>query len=124
MLCNFDNVNTLNNWAGAVISNDGTDFPGNSGNYARLTYSNIPAGDGTWWCCGRSLNDETPLLWVPVANLSDPLDNWAMKFEINTKVPWKTAVLYSTRIIAGTSWVDLAREVQARITTATAGRQL
>ena len=89
VLCNFDNVNTLNNWAGAVISNDGTDFPGNSGNYARLTYSNIPAGDGTWWCCGRSLNDETPLLWVPVANLSDPLDNWAMKFEINTKVPWK-----------------------------------
>ncbi|MFI5188199.1 MAG: glycan-binding surface protein [Chitinophagales bacterium] len=89
VLCNFDNVNTLNNWASATITNDPTDFPGNNNNYARLTYANIPAGDWTWWCCGRSLNDETALPWVPAANLSDPSANWALKFEVNTKVPWK-----------------------------------
>ena len=89
VLCNFDNVNTLNNWAGATITNDGTDFPNNRNNYARLTYTNIAAGDWTWWCCGRSLNDETALPWVPVDNLNDPLANWAFKFEINTKIPWK-----------------------------------
>ncbi|MDP4265530.1 MAG: glycan-binding surface protein [Bacteroidota bacterium] len=93
VLCNFDNVNTLNNWAGATISNDAVAFPSNRGNYARLTYSNIIAGDWVWYCCGRSLNDEVSLPWVPVANLGDPAANWALKFEINTKVPWKNGTI-------------------------------
>lgn len=93
VLCNFDNVSTLNNWAGAMITNDASEFQGSRGNYARLTYSDIVAGDGTWWCCGRSLNIEVPMQWVPTANLNDPPENWAFKFEINTKVPWKEGTI-------------------------------
>lgn len=89
VICNFDNINTINNWAGVTISNDGTAFPNNKGNYARMTYTNIAAGDGAWWQGGRSINIEVASQWVPVANLGEPPANWAVKFEINTKVPWK-----------------------------------
>jgi Surface glycan-binding protein B xyloglucan binding domain len=97
VLCNFDNVNTINNWAGVTISNSATDFPGNSGTYARLTYSNIAAGDGTWWCCGRSINCDDAKQWVPVANLNEATSNFALKFEINTKVPWKHGAMILDR---------------------------
>jgi hypothetical protein len=90
VICNFDNINTINNWAGVTISNDGTVFPNNKGNYARMKYDNIAAGDAAWWQGGRSINIEVSSLWVPTANLSDPPANWAVKFEINTKLPWKT----------------------------------
>jgi Surface glycan-binding protein B xyloglucan binding domain len=93
VLCNFDNVNTLNNWAGAAIENDPATFPSNRGSYAHLVYSGVIAGDWVWYCCGRSLNDEVSLPWVPAANLNDPIDNWALKFEVNTKVPWKNGTI-------------------------------
>jgi hypothetical protein len=93
VLCNFDNINTINNWAGVTISNDATAFPNNTGTYARMTYTGVAAGDGAWWQGGRSINIETAGQWVPVANLVDPPANWAFKFEINTKVPWKGGMM-------------------------------
>jgi hypothetical protein len=93
ILCNFDNVNTVNNWAGVILSSDATAFPGNHGTYARMSYNNVAAGDWAWWGGGRSINVETPRQWVPVANLSEPTSNFALKFEINTKVPWKNGTI-------------------------------
>lgn len=94
VLLNFDNVNTINNWAGLTISNNAGDFPGNNGNYGRMTYSGIAAGDGAWWGGGRSINVEETMQWVPVANLGESLDSWALKFELNTKAPWKNGTMY------------------------------
>jgi hypothetical protein len=96
-ICNFDNVNTVNNWSGAIISNSSADFPGNWGNYCRLKYSGIAAGDAAWWQGGRSINIEQSMQWVPVANLGDPPANWAVKFEINTKEPWKGGMMLVDR---------------------------
>jgi hypothetical protein len=93
VLLNFDNVNSINNWAGVGISSSSTDFPGNRGTYARMTYTGVAAGDGAWWQGGRSINVEQTFQWVPLANLNEPLDNFAMKFEVNTKVPMKGLTL-------------------------------
>lgn len=93
ILCNFDNVNTINNWAGVILSSDASAFPGNHGMYARMTYNSVAAGDWAWWGGGRSINVETSRQWVPVANLSEPISNFALKFEINTKIPWKNGTI-------------------------------
>ena len=106
VLCNFDNVNTLNNWAGATIKNSATDFPGNTGMYAHLKYSDIPANDFVWYGGGRSLNVEVNLPWVPTADLNLPLDNYAVKFEISTNDEWKGGSLF---IVKDYSWNFLAR---------------
>lgn len=97
LLCNFDNVNTLNNWAGATITDNASDYPGSNGFYAHLKYSNIPANDFVWYGGGRSLNCEVSLPWVPVANLSEPVDNYALKFEVYAKDAWKGGSLFIDR---------------------------
>jgi hypothetical protein len=106
MLCNFDNVNTLNNWANATVTSNSTDFPGNKGTYVRFKFTDIPAKDFVWYGGGRSINCEVSLPWVPVANLNQPLDNYALKFELNTKVPWTGGSLF---IVKDYSWTYLAR---------------
>jgi Surface glycan-binding protein B xyloglucan binding domain len=93
VLCNFDNVNTINNWAGVTISSDATVFPGNRGTYARMKYNNVAAGDWAWYGGGRSINVEVSKQWVPVVNLSVTPSSFAVKFEINTKVPWKNGTI-------------------------------
>jgi Surface glycan-binding protein B xyloglucan binding domain/IPT/TIG domain len=107
VLCNFDNINTLNNWAGASIKTAAaTEFPGNTGGYANLKYGSIPANDFVWYGGGRSLNVEIKGPWVPVANISDPLDNYAVKFEVNAKSAWKGGSLF---IVRDYTWDFLAR---------------
>lgn len=93
VICNFDNVNSINNWAGVTISDNSSDFPGNRGSYARMTYTGVAAGDWAWWQGGRSVNIEQTFQWVPVANLNDPMDNYAVKFEFSTKAPWKNGTI-------------------------------
>jgi hypothetical protein len=93
MLCNFDDVNTINNWAGAIISNSTADFPNGHGTFIELKFSNVAAGDWAWYGGGRSINCEVSRTWVPVSNLSDPPSSWALIFEINTKVPWKNGTI-------------------------------
>jgi hypothetical protein len=39
--------------------------------------------------------------WVPSANLSDPVDNWAIKFEISVAKPWNGATLCLVSGFAG-----------------------
>jgi hypothetical protein len=100
-ICNFDDINTVNNWAGAPIIDDASLYPNNQGKYVRLKYDNLAGGDAAWWQGGRSVNIEenatTHPMWVPAANINDAPANWAVKFEINTKVGWKGGILLVDR---------------------------
>ncbi len=94
ILCDFDNINTLNAGStSAAVSNDVAIFPGAHGNFARMTVPNMPAGDWSDSNPGRRiiLND---VQWVPAANVNDPTENWALKFEIYVKNPWSGGCLF------------------------------
>ncbi|HVV03196.1 MAG TPA: glycan-binding surface protein [Puia sp.] len=105
VLCNFDNVNTYQWWS-AGTSNSSTDYPGNNGTYAILNSGgSLSNGDGSWWNGGRSINCNSAQ-WVPVANLSDPLANWALKFEVSVTSPWNGASIF---FVHNGDWTYLAR---------------
>lgn len=85
VLNNYDNVNNFS-W-GSGTSNSSSAYPGNNGYYGLLNGTAIPANDDSWWNGGRSINLNAAT-WVPAANMSDPVSDYALKFEINVKVPW------------------------------------
>ncbi|CAH0304511.1 MULTISPECIES: glycan-binding surface protein [unclassified Pedobacter] len=85
VLNNYDGINTFS-W-GSDVSNSAVNFPGNNGNYGILKATNIPAGNGSWWEGGRSINTNA-VQWVPTANLQDTLNKYSLKFEIAVKKPW------------------------------------
>ncbi|MCH5686276.1 glycan-binding surface protein [Niabella sp. W65] len=39
--------------------------------------------------------------WVPVANLSDPVDSWAIQFDISVARPWNGGTLCFANAFAG-----------------------
>lgn len=51
-----------------------------------LDRGTMAAGDGNNW--GGTGTNLKPNQWMPVANLSDPVDNWAIKFEMSIAKPW------------------------------------
>ncbi|THU40134.1 hypothetical protein FAM09_09625 [Niastella caeni] len=46
----------------------------------------MAAGDGNNW--GGTGTNLKPNQWMPASNLSDPVDNWAIKFEMSVPNPW------------------------------------
>lgn len=77
-------------WGGSrlsVVSNGGwiTDCPemtGNTGMFISIKDNALAAGES---------GSEIPIgaaLWVPAANLADPVGNWALKFEVNIPSAW------------------------------------
>lgn len=102
-ICNFDNINNF--WWGTSLSSSSTDFPGNQGQYAVLNTGVLPAGDGAWWNWQRSIHGG-PAQWIPTANLSDPVANWALKFEMNVPTPWNGVSLW---ILSDPNWKYVAR---------------
>lgn len=91
MLCNFDNINTFS-W-GATMDNSSAKFPGNRGYYAVLSNGILPAGDGSWWNAQRSINTNS-VQWVPADSLKVPIDQYALKFEINVPDAWNGTSMY------------------------------
>jgi hypothetical protein len=85
VLNNYDNVNNFS-W-GSGTSNSSSAYPGNNGYYGLLNGTAVPANDDSWWNYGRSINLNAAT-WVPTANMSDPISDYALKFEINVNVPW------------------------------------
>ncbi|HEY9195046.1 MAG TPA: glycan-binding surface protein [Mucilaginibacter sp.] len=62
------------------------DFPGNSSLYMVLKNSALsPAEGNTYSNYAIRMNEAQ---WVPKANMGDPVDNWAFKFEVNIAKPW------------------------------------
>jgi len=103
MLCNFDDVNTLS-W-GPTVDNSSTTFPSNRGNYAILRNNGLSANNSNWWEGDRGLNTNG-VQWVPVDSLNVPVDEYAVKFEINVPGKWNGTSLY---ILKDYNWNYLAR---------------
>lgn len=98
VLNNYDNISNFS-W-GSGTSDNSTAYPGNNGFYGVLKGSNIPAGDGSWWNDGRSINTNGAQ-WVPLASLKDTLSHYALKFEIAVSKPWTAG---SIQIVKDYSW--------------------
>ena len=62
------------------------DFPGNNSLYMVLKNNTLIAGEGNTW---SNYAIRIPAVqWVPAANISDPIGNWALKFEMSIQQPW------------------------------------
>lgn len=103
VLCNFDDVNTLD-W-GPSTDNSSTTFPSNRGYYAILKNDGLSAGNWSWWEGGRSINTKA-VQWLPSERLSDPLDQYALKFEINIPQKWNGTSLF---ILKDYNWTYVVR---------------
>jgi hypothetical protein len=94
IVCDFDTKNIIDaSNSGAVVSNDASLYPGAQGNYARMNFASMPAGDWGDGGPGRRLM-LSYFQWVPVANVNDPTSNWAVKFEVYVKNPWIGGCLF------------------------------
>lgn len=94
-LANFEDGNTYFGWQywGGIKANDAVIYPNNTGNYIRIhPSSSINAGDGGWYSDNRAVMVASSA-WIPTANLADPIGNYALKFEINVKIPWSNGSL-------------------------------
>ncbi len=94
-LANFEDGNTYFGWQwwGGSKTNDATLFPNNTGNYIRVHPSgSINAGDGSWYSDNRAVMVASGA-WLPAANLTDPIADYALKFEINVKTTWSNGSL-------------------------------
>ncbi|HMP91596.1 MAG TPA: glycan-binding surface protein, partial [Phnomibacter sp.] len=81
-------------WGGAELAsgdpNSGwpaynSNFPGNSSLYLNLKYTTLDPAAGADWSHAVRL---PKLPWVPVANLTDAADRWALKFEYCVPANW------------------------------------
>ncbi|QTE39844.1 glycan-binding surface protein [Mucilaginibacter gossypii] len=98
VLNNYDNINNFS-W-GSGTSNSSANYPGNAGYYGIMKASNVPAGDGSWWNDGRSINTNSAQ-WIPQANMKDTLSHYVLKFEISVTKPWTNG---SIQIVKDYSW--------------------
>jgi len=74
-------------WWGANRTNDASLFPGTRGGYLQSVFGGVGADDAAWWTNNRAGNfDEVPLFTEAVR--TEQAENYALKFEINTKEPW------------------------------------
>ncbi|MEO7766505.1 MAG: glycan-binding surface protein [Ferruginibacter sp.] len=103
VLHNYDNVSNYD-W-GAGNSNNSGNYPGNRGYYGVMTASGVSAGDFGWWNGNRPINLKSAQ-WVAATDLSKPLGNYAVKFEINVIKPWKNGSLF---IMKDYNWTYVAR---------------
>lgn len=81
-------------WGGANIASGdpssssppyNPDFPANPSQYLVLNTSPMNAGDGYPWSTAIRMED---VQWLPVANLTDPIGQWVLKFEMNVPANW------------------------------------
>lgn len=84
-----------------------SDFDGvlgtNNSMFVSFNTSSIPAGDGQSF--GPYNFPIGANEWVPVSNLSDPVGNWAIKFEISIAKPWNGGTLCFESGFAGGSYI-------------------
>ncbi|MBC7889337.1 MAG: hypothetical protein H7Z13_15780 [Ferruginibacter sp.] len=92
VFCNFDNKN-LYGWGSTSVNNNAIIFPGNRGNYARMSFASCNAFDWSWWNGGRGCQMNAGQ-WVPLANVNDPIAKWSLKFEVFVKNPWTDGCVF------------------------------
>jgi len=104
MLVNFDDIGSLE-W-GTGESADESAFPGARGDFALMAFGTIPADNWSWWEWGRSINLPGSTVWMPQERLSEPLDDYAVKFEMFVKTPWRHGTLL---VLKNYNWAYVAR---------------
>ncbi|NIG55571.1 glycan-binding surface protein [Chitinophaga sp. Cy-1792] len=78
-------------WWGANRTNDATIFPGTRGYYLQSVFGGVSTNDGAWWTANRG-GIFNAVNVIPAAAKTQPAANYALKFEVNTKEPWKAGV--------------------------------
>ncbi|MEP6950288.1 MAG: glycan-binding surface protein [Ginsengibacter sp.] len=94
-LANFEDGDAFFGWQywGGIKTNESALFPDNTGNYIRVNPSgSITAGDGSWYSDNRAVMVASGA-WLPSANLSDPIANYSLKFEVDVKTAWSNGSL-------------------------------
>ncbi|HVY74462.1 MAG TPA: glycan-binding surface protein [Puia sp.] len=91
-------------WWGGIQSSDGGLFPGNTGSYIEVHPVSTPInpGDGSWYADNRAVMVAASP-WV--ADVNAAVSDYALKFEMSTKVAWTAGAL----IIRNTNWDYIAR---------------
>jgi hypothetical protein len=94
ILSDFDNISPIG-WggSGATVSDDPTKFPGNKGKYAQLQNDLLNPWDWGAWNGGRIMILDA-VTWLPAANVTDPLNSWAVKFELNVPDDWNGTTMF------------------------------
>jgi hypothetical protein len=91
VVANFDDISPLG-W-GSTVSDNATDYPGNKGKYNIFQNDQIAPWDWGAWNSKRILVLDS-VQWVPAANVNDPLNAWAVKFDINVPDDWNGNTLF------------------------------
>lgn len=87
------------------------DFNGSMGtNNSMYVYFNTPILDGgaSKYAPLGNANDTSinkKNTWIPLANMSDPVENWGLQFEISVAKPWNGGTLYIRTEFAGDTYV-------------------
>src|SRR5690606_10916747 len=94
-------------WSGDItLAENVADFNGSMGtNTSQIVYFNSPVlagGESKYAPLG---NSNTGNKWIPVENLSDPVENWGLQFEISVPQPWNGGTLYFKTELAGEKFV-------------------
>jgi len=78
-------------WWGANRTNDAGLFPGTRGAYLQNVFGGLGKDDGGWWIGNRSGNfTEVPMFDASI--MTKQASDYALKFEMNTKEPWKGGI--------------------------------
>ncbi|UUF12500.1 MULTISPECIES: glycan-binding surface protein [Flavobacterium] len=94
-------------WSGDItLAQNVADFNGSMGtNRSQYVYFDSPALDAGASKYAPLGNSNTGNKWIPVSNLSDPVENWAIQFEISVARPWNGGTLYFKTEFADESFV-------------------
>ncbi|MEP7095789.1 MAG: glycan-binding surface protein [Flavobacterium sp.] len=98
-------------WGDIKLASNMADFNGSMGtNTSQYVYFNTPvlgAGESKYAPLGNandtSINKKNT--WIPQENLSDPVENWGLQFEISVAKPWNGGTLYIRTEFAGDTYV-------------------
>ena len=98
-------------WGDITLASNMADFNGSMGtNSSQYVYFNSPVlagGASVYAPLGNSnpTSNHPANYWMPVANLTDPVSNWGLQFEISVAHPWNGGTLYIETAFAGDSYV-------------------
>lgn len=106
IISNFDNTSYYS-WGGTEVTDNSSLFPENTGKYYRSSLNAIGSWDKQWWVAGRGavFGDYNKTWFKALDNFAtaaldntDTLNNFALKFEINTKTAWDKNLLFRISI--------------------------
>ncbi|MCW0484477.1 glycan-binding surface protein [Gaoshiqia sediminis] len=94
-----NNVASSGGWMTVRSDFDGT-FGTNNSMFLSFNTPVLDGGASKYCPLGGNINQ-----WVPEANTTDPVENWALQFELSVAHPWNGGTLYFKTEFAGESYV-------------------